>query len=1187
MLLRFHTRQSRLLFDLNWSYIGAARLLSESDARSQPFALVRALTVASIRQEDSLTSTTHHAALRWSSTTVSPGLLPTANTMTVETVRRSARQQAQEAKEQGVTLRGPAYVGICAAWTGDDDEDAIKKRVTSAPEPARTRRWTKTPSSLKACWKSARMGQPYRFPDPGQGLLDWAFEADVAAAISSGSSSSSPAPEPMSPPSSALTHDFLRSAVANETLASSRALSRPRQLAPASYVHYNTTQTKIMECYASTMFDILTPGRAGTASVAHNRRLGFPSPSPSPSPSSPTTARLAVACRTMADEPTTTEGHVVGTPDDLFNARYRFLKSLGLDDDDVAEQEFGLYQKTRDTVHLENAIALFQRAVDAAPQDARLLSWLGHCLDMDYDARRIIGSLQRAVAAEQRAVQLTSDGHPQKAPRLHNLSISLRRRFQSLGAVDDLRVAIEMEEHAMELTPDDDPSMLASIDNLGSLRWLRFERFGELEDIEGAIVGRQRAAELTPDSHPYKPTLLHGLALSLRRRFEHLADLSDLARAVVIQEHTIALTPDGDSNLPVRLESLGSLQWLLFESFGELEDIESAIAYQDRAIELTPDGHIGQATRLHNLALFLRARYERFNDPADLERAITMQRRSVNLTPDGDPDLPVRLDNIASLLWLRFRRSGALEDIETSIAENKRSVKLTADGNPGKAIQLNNLAMSLELLFLRERTSELFSETFSSYMSANSQSFASPAIRLQSARYAVRLLDNNPEFQTAETLLCAHSRVLDVLSEVVWVGHTMDHRLEQSQKLGQLVSSAVCAAISIDAAAQAVEWLDAGRALIWTQTMSLRSPLHGLEQVRPDLARALEDVQRQLQNSINGSSSDDVAGFRDLNPDADVHRHSSDRHRFLAIKHGKLLADVRRLPGFESFLLPKKLSALLPSTTPLSGPAVFINVDRTRCDALILLPDGRITALALPELSLVKTEALRTQWQAYLKQENVRERALLAPHHPRSNGTSSPHAILDRLWRWIVGPVLKALEMDLVNEDRDRLPHVTWCPTGPLTQLPLHAAGIYEDDSGPRVYNFVVSSYTPSLSALARSINALTLSTTPGVLVVTQPDTPGLTPLPGTTLEGARLHEVFTASQTPSMALNGNEATTAAVKLALKEHSWLHLACHGCQEIDDPLKSAFALYDGRLSLSDLMVTTADNAELAFLSACQT
>lgn len=102
-----------------------------------------------------------------------------------------------------------------------------------------------------------------------------------------------------------------------------------------------------------------------------------------------------------------------------------------------------------------------------------------------------------------------------------------------------------------------------------------------------------------------------------------------------------------------------------------------------------------------------------------------------------------------------------------------------------------------------------------------------------------------------------------------------------------------------------------------------------------------------------------------------------------------------------------------------------------------------------------------------------------------------------------------------------------------------------------------------------------------------QPNTPGLSSLPGTIVEGARLREVFTASQTPSTALNGEEATVGAVRLALQEHSWLHLACHGCQEVGDPLKSAFALHKGRLTLSDLMVTTADRAELAFLSACQT
>ena len=51
--------------------------------------------------------------------------------------------------------------------------------------------------------------------------------------------------------------------------------------------------------------------------------------------------------------------------------------------------------------------------------------------------------------------------------------------------------------------------------------------------------------------------------------------------------------------------------------------------------------------------------------------------------------------------------------------------------------------------------------------------------------------------------------------------------------------------------------------------------------------------------------------------------------------------------------------------------------------------------------------------------------------------------------------------------------------------------------------------------------------------------------------------------------------------------SWLHLACHGYQDDFDPLKSAFALHDGPLSLSDLMNTTSSTAELAFLSACQT
>jgi CHAT domain-containing protein len=48
----------------------------------------------------------------------------------------------------------------------------------------------------------------------------------------------------------------------------------------------------------------------------------------------------------------------------------------------------------------------------------------------------------------------------------------------------------------------------------------------------------------------------------------------------------------------------------------------------------------------------------------------------------------------------------------------------------------------------------------------------------------------------------------------------------------------------------------------------------------------------------------------------------------------------------------------------------------------------------------------------------------------------------------------------------------------------------------------------------------------------------------------------------------------------------LHLACHGHQH-EDPLKSCFALHDGRLTISALMDLQLPKAMLAYLSACET
>jgi CHAT domain-containing protein len=69
--------------------------------------------------------------------------------------------------------------------------------------------------------------------------------------------------------------------------------------------------------------------------------------------------------------------------------------------------------------------------------------------------------------------------------------------------------------------------------------------------------------------------------------------------------------------------------------------------------------------------------------------------------------------------------------------------------------------------------------------------------------------------------------------------------------------------------------------------------------------------------------------------------------------------------------------------------------------------------------------------------------------------------------------------------------------------------------------------------------------------------------------------------------LESDQATTASVLTAMKQHSSVHLACHAIQDITDPTASGFQLYDGILNLGDITKESSTRKGLAFLSACQT
>ncbi|KAF8144774.1 CHAT domain-containing protein [Mycena galopus ATCC 62051] len=70
-------------------------------------------------------------------------------------------------------------------------------------------------------------------------------------------------------------------------------------------------------------------------------------------------------------------------------------------------------------------------------------------------------------------------------------------------------------------------------------------------------------------------------------------------------------------------------------------------------------------------------------------------------------------------------------------------------------------------------------------------------------------------------------------------------------------------------------------------------------------------------------------------------------------------------------------------------------------------------------------------------------------------------------------------------------------------------------------------------------------------------------------------------------SFKNQSATPEAVKTQLQECSWLHLACHGKQDLVQPTKSCLVLYEGELMLETILKIPLKNAEVVFLAACQT
>lgn len=166
-----------------------------------------------------------------------------------------------------------------------------------------------------------------------------------------------------------------------------------------------------------------------------------------------------------------------------------------------------------------------------------------------------------------------------------------------------------------------------------------------------------------------------------------------------------------------------------------------------------------------------------------------------------------------------------------------------------------------------------------------------------------------------------------------------------------------------------------------------------------------------------------------------------------------------------------------------------------------------------------------------------------------------------------------------------------WFLTSDMSFLPIHAAGIYVGQASERrnLLDYAVSSYIPTISALnTRVKNWRPIDPNhSGLFLTSQPYAPDASPIPGTAEEVQSILKGAQESNVRVGIVDGSDLTVDDCLRHMANYSSIHLACHATQNTTDPLQSQLLLHNGSLSLATIIQANLENADLAFLSACQT
>ncbi|KAF5243562.1 hypothetical protein FANTH_8141 [Fusarium anthophilum] len=798
------------------------------------------------------------------------------------------------------------------------------------------------------------------------------------------------------------------------------------------------------------------------------------------------------------------------------------------------------YEETEDVADLDEVIRYKRLSVDATDADNTLqraarLTALGGKLDKRAEVTEEVSDLNKSIEAFRKVLEV----RPGNEDALKNLIQTLYNRYKMNGELHNLKECAELHQQITDTSATHRDKVDWMITRANHLCILH-ERTEDEAYLEKAFAVAGEALALVPESR-WKSRWLHCLGRLFGCQYLKTEGLADLEEAIRLERLALEMMPNGDNEGWI-LTNLGNRLGDRYLRTDDVADIEEAIDCARKSLDLEPDN----PERLYNLAIKLGDRFSGTEDLEDVDEAIELERKAIQIMPLDHPERADYLYILGDQLGDRYEHTGDLDDLEEAIRNAEEALGLLSQDHAVRAAWLNGLATCYLNLYTTTGDEQDLESSIKHYELALYHEASAPEDRITAGQ---AILSNSSDSQQLyDTAKLAVSLIPKLVS---WSHENHDRQYVLGKVVG-LASDAAAAALQAGQSAMtALQLLEQGRGIIGASLQDMRSDVQDLARQHPGLAERYRTLQSELDRRAEHVNSADAQSQASIN-----RRHAA------AKEFTELAAEIRELPGYEEFMLAHSEDDIYKASE--RGPIVVINISRLRCDAL-LVAESQVSALALPSVSLEELEFKIKPW------------------------TLATSQTLEWLWDTIMSPILNTLGFD-ESPLMDKWPHVWWIPTGPLVQLPLHAAGHHRQQGSEAVLDRVISSYGSSIRNIIRGRrNSSHSSSSDQALLVAMEHTPG-----HDTLTFANEEVDLIDGMVRSMDLKSiiPSRTKNEVMRYLPDCKIFHFAGHGLSHTEDPSKSCLLLEDWEqdsLQVSDLldMNLRQNSPFLAYLSACGT